>query len=406
MVLRNISLVLGLLLAADLSAAEQKKPAEPKPHVIVVVGAGGEREYGEKFATWALRVKQVAERAEAKITTIGLSDAPKKSDIEILQHALEEADHDSKEDLWLVLIGHGTFNGKAAKFNLRGRDVTATQLAEWLEQYTRRIAIINCSSCSAPFLNKLKATNRVIISATKSGNEITFTRFGDFFTSALEGKAADLDKDEQVSLLEMFLTASKHVYAYYESEGELATEHALIDDNGDGLGSRAEWFKGVRATKKSSSGKTVDGYSAHQIHLIRSEFEKKLSAELRAERDRLEMALNRHRDRKKRMKEEVYYSQLEKILTQIGRIYQQAEAKLAAEKKALEEKAEKAKPKPNSKATKADKPKPAPKKNLGAEPKAKKPAPAPEAKPKAEAPKPAAKDKPAESKPKPKKSAD
>ncbi len=324
----------GTLRSAEVEPVAEEQPAAGQAHVIVVVGAGGERKYGEMFATWAMRVQDGARRAGAKCTTIGLNDSGAQGELETLRETLTDADHESTEDLWLVLIGHGTYTSKAAKFNLRGKDLDAVQLAEWLEQFTRRVAVINCSSCSAPFLDRLKGPNRVIVSATKSGNEITFTRFGDYFTTGLAGEGADLDKDEQVSLLELFITASKSVYAYYEQEGQLATEHALLDDNGDGKGSRAEWFKGVRAVKKVTGGGSVDGYRAHQIHLVRSEFEKKLSPELRAERDRLEMSLNRHRDRKQRMKEDLYYAQLEKILVQIGRIYQQAEARLAAGKKA------------------------------------------------------------------------
>jgi len=367
-------LSLACLTPGGLSAAEAKPSVESRPHVIVVVGAGGERQYGELFASWAMRVKEAAEQAGAQFTAIGLNKTAGKDDLRALRETLEAADPESNQELWLILIGHGTFNGRTARFNLRGPDLTATQLAEWLEPFTRPVALVNCASCSAPFLNKLKAPNRVIISATKSGNEITFTRFGDYFTAALAGRAADLDKDEQVSLLEMFLSASKRVYAHYESEGQLATEHALIDDNGDGLGSRAEWFKGVRATRKSASGKSVDGYRAHQIHLIRSEFERKLSPELRAERDRLEMALNRHRERKPRMKEDVYYSQLEKILIQISRIYQQAEAQLEAEK-AREKKKITEKETADAKAT-GKKPAPESKKDSPADP-AGKAAPAP-----------------------------
>ena len=49
----------------------------------------------------------------------------------------------------------------------------------------------------------------------------------------MAGQKADLDKDDQVSLLEAFLTASVRTAEFYEETSRLATEHALIDDNGD-----------------------------------------------------------------------------------------------------------------------------------------------------------------------------
>jgi len=343
-----------LVLSVTLRSAETN--VVEKPHVVAVVGAAGERQYGEIFASWAMRVKDAAKTAGAEFTLIGVGEPGEKKDGARLQEVLTSLKPDSKQELWLVLIGHGTYNGRDAKFNLRGPDVTATQISEWLTPLKRPVAIINCASSSGPFLDRLKGRDRVIISATKSGGEQNYARFGDFFTDALSDMSADLDKDEQVSLLEMFLTASKGAYGYYDNIGKLATEHALIDDNGDGLGSRAEWFRGVRATKRVSNGKSLDGYRAHQLHLIRSEFEKNLSPKLRAERDRLEMSLNRHRERKKRMKEELYYAQLELILMQIAEIYQEAEKAMAAKKSETKEEAKpekSTKPKQNPAPTKA-----------------------------------------------------
>ena len=152
--------------------------------------------------------------------------------------------------MWLVLIGHGTFDGKEARFNLRGPDVSADELALWLKPFRRPLAVIDTASCSAPFLNLLSATNRVIITATRSGNEQNFTRFGQYLAQALTDPEANLDKDGQVSLLEAFLTASHQAAEFYKLQGRLVTEHALLDDNGDGLGTPADWFRGLRAIKR------------------------------------------------------------------------------------------------------------------------------------------------------------
>src|SRR5204863_7310884 len=57
----------------------------------------------------------------------------------------------------------------------------------------------------------------------------------------------DRDRDGQIRLLEASLMASHHTAEFYKAESRLATEHALLDDNGDGLGTPADWFRGVRA---------------------------------------------------------------------------------------------------------------------------------------------------------------
>jgi len=123
-------------------------------------------------------------------------------------------------------------------------------------------------------------------------------------------------------VLEAFLMASRQVEDFYKEAGRLATEHALIDDNGDGLGTPAEFFQGVRAVKKAADGKTVDGVRAHQMNLVRSANEQELSPPLRARRDELEAQLSSLRDRKKQMKEEDYYNQLEKILVDMANLYE------------------------------------------------------------------------------------
>jgi hypothetical protein len=184
------------------------------------------------------------------------------------------------------------------------------------------MAIINTASSSAPFINKLSRTNRVIITATRSGNEMNYARFGQYFCEAITNPQADLDKDEQVSLLEAFLMASRQAGEFYKVEGRLATEHALLDDNGDGFGTPAEWFRGLRATKKPKDNAPVDDLLAQQFHLLSSPADQKLSPEQRAQRDELERAVVLHREKKKQLPEEEYYHELEKLLLELARFYE------------------------------------------------------------------------------------
>jgi hypothetical protein len=224
-------------------------------------------------------------------------------------------------ELWIAFIGHGTYDGHSAKFNLRGPDISAADLATVLKPCQRPLAVIDCASASGPFINSLSSTNRVIITATRSGSEVNATRFGGYLAKAIADPAADLDKDGQASLLEAFLLASRQTQQFYKEAGRLATEHALLDDNGDSLGTPADWFSGVRATKTATNGKSVDGVRAQQLMLVRSETEQELSPDVRARRDELEKKLSELRTRKSGMKENDYYKQLEGILVEIARLY-------------------------------------------------------------------------------------
>ncbi len=295
-----------------------------RPTVIVAVGAPGEEDYGKDFSQWAAHWQDAAKRGHAKSVVIGLSTNETISDREQLQQAIETEPKEGAE-LWIVLIGHGTFNGKEAKFNLRSNDVSSVELAGWLQPFSRPLAVINAASASAPFLKELSHTNRAIVTATRSGSEINYTRFGRYISEAISGLDSDLDKDGQTSLLEAFLMASRRVKEFYDSEGRLATEHSLIDDTGDGLGTPPDWFRGIRATKSSRSGAQLDGFRAHQFHLVRSEAELKLTPEVRAKRDRVEFSINQLRETKPNVPEDDYYQELESYLLELARLYERAE---------------------------------------------------------------------------------
>jgi len=312
------AVVLVGLLACCAAAADRSA-------VVVVVGADGAKEYGEQFREWAGRWEEAAKKASAEFAAIGLAEPGDKSDREQLAERLKMLAGNSPEAVWLVLIGHGTFDGKTAKLNLRGPDVTPAELAAWLKPIERPLAILDCTSSSGPFLNELSGANRVVVTATRSGFEYNFARLGEHLSAAIADPAADLDKDEQTSLLEAFLRAAAGVKEFYAGESRLATEHALIDDNGDKLGTPAEWFQGLRATKTAKDGATLDGVRAAQFVLVKSQREQQLPADLRARRDELERDLSALRQQKAKLPEEEYLKQIEPLLVELAKLYESAE---------------------------------------------------------------------------------
>ena len=300
-------------------AAGQTPPA--KPTVLFVLGAPGQDEFQTNFQRQVELWTRASEQAQATTVRIGLDANPDPADCERLKQTLVQEQKDGTEALWLVLIGHGTFDGKEARFNLRGPDLTATDLAEWLKPFRRPVVLIDTSAASAPFLNKLSATNRVVITATRSGSEQNFTRFGLYLAEALTDDQSDLDKDGQVSVLEAFLTASDRVAEFYKTEGRLATEHALLDDDGDGRGTPADWFRGVIPIKKPAGNASVDGARAHQFHLVLSPAEQGLPPDVRAKRDALELDIARLRASKSQRPASEYYRELEKLLIRLADSY-------------------------------------------------------------------------------------
>lgn len=317
---------LGVFLATALAAIVRLDAADTTkdvaPTVIVVAGATGEAEFAADFELQLKAWAQVSAQAGARHVAIGNDqEAGAVSDRERLQQVLGAEAKEGPAELWIVLVGHGTFDGREAKLNLRGPDLSADDLAAWLKPFRRPVAVVHTTSSSAPFIGKLAAPGRVIVSATRSGYEQNYARFGKYLAEALGDPKSDLDRDGQISLLESFLSASYRTADFYKTEGRLATEHALIDDNGDGKGTPSEWFRGVLATKRAADGAPPDGTRAHQMHLVRSAQEQQLTAERRARRDRLEVELAELRGRKAQLAEEQYLAELEKLLVAVAELY-------------------------------------------------------------------------------------
>ncbi len=305
---------LALVLTGAAAAAEL-----PAPAVIFVAGAPGEDIYASNLVRQAALWSNVCAQAGADFVTVGLATnaAP---DREVLRDTLAAQTRTGPEPLWLVLAGHGSFDDHTARFNLRGPDLTPAELAGWLVPFERPLVLVHAFSASAPFLPALTGTNRVVVTATRSGHEVNYSRFGDHLAAVLADPAADLDRDGQTSLLEAFLAAAARVAEFYKTEGRLATEHALIEDNGDGRGTPADWFRGVRAVKRPAAGAWPDGTRAHQIHLLPGAAERALSPETRARRDALEREVFRLREHKTGRPEAEYYRDLERLLLELAEL--------------------------------------------------------------------------------------
>ena len=304
----------SLLITLALTCAD---PSD-RPTVIVVVGAPGTPEYGAEFRRWADLWASAAAKGSAQLVRIGEGD-DSATDRDRLRAAL--AAKGPEGALWLVLIGHGTSDGREAKFNLRGPDVSDLDLLEWLKPIAAPVAVLDCTSASGPFLTRLSAPGRVIVTATRSGDEQNFARFGQYLAESIADPAADLDKDGQVSLLEAFLKASNQAQEFYRSKSRLATEHALLDDNGDKLGTPADWFRGVRATKRAKDGAELDGLRANQRALVLGDRDARLSPQKRGRRDRIEVEIATLRAKKDALAEDEYYRQLEVLMVELARLY-------------------------------------------------------------------------------------
>ena len=210
---------------------------------LLVQGASGDDEYEKLHRGWLDSLSTLLRdsfRYDAKHLVV-LADRPKTGELMSNAESVRTAltgfgSLTANDQLIVVLIGHGTAQGGEAKFNLVGPDIAVTEWKKLLAPIKARIAIVATSSASFPFLAELSAPGRVIISATNSPAQRFHTVFPQQFVAAFKDPESDLDKDGRVSLMEAFTYASRQVAAHYQQKGTMATENAMVDDDGDGVG--------------------------------------------------------------------------------------------------------------------------------------------------------------------------
>ena len=307
-------------LLPSLSFSQEQDPISPAHEILLIVGAPGESAYATGFTKSAEQWRSASDKTHARLTTIGLTNSD-TNDRDLIKQYLLESETSGSTPLWIVYLGHGTFSPRDNLINLRGPDLELSEITKWLKLFERPLIFIHGGSASAPFITTLSGPNRIVITATRSSDEINYTRFGEYFARSLNHKLADLNQDEQISVLEAFLFASELSQKFYQEHGRLATEHSLIDDNGDGAGTPHDWFVGARVVKRSTDGHLPDGFRAHQISLVSSEQESRLTTEQKVRRDRLERELETLRQSKDQYSEENYYQRLESIFEELSRIY-------------------------------------------------------------------------------------
>lgn len=223
--MRRSALLSGMLtgfLGASLAVADSA--------VVIVQGLGGNETYRAAFN------EQVGAIADAVRTLSPLPELRVFSEDEssreaVLEHLAALAGRLSDDDqLYLYLIGHGSYDDEEYKFNIPGPDLTGTDIREALDRIPSRYqVVVNTSSASGAAAETWQADDRVVIAATRSGSERHATRFGEHFVAALDDPSADVDKNRIVSAQEAFNFADRRVADYFESNGILPTEHARLD---------------------------------------------------------------------------------------------------------------------------------------------------------------------------------
>lgn len=324
------SLVSGVpgaaLMNSSLGIDEQSRSVDRSKFAIIISGASGEETFAKQFTNWSNQLRQTligqlgfAAEQVWLLTEKPVDGATPATAVEVKRvlGALQQTVRPEGK-VFVFFIGHGTYDGQQAKFNLTGPDLSVGQYKELLDALpTKSVVMVNMASASGEFVKPLAGRGRVIVTATRSGQEQNATRFAAHFIAALSSSAADADKNNRISVLEAFNYATKLTAESFKSAGQLATEHALLEDDGDGVGHQI--------------AEAGDGQLAQQMYFdsaaqsqIASDHE---SLRLTAERQKLESSIQELKARKVQLAEDEYYAELEKLFVDLAKLNRELKSK-------------------------------------------------------------------------------
>ncbi len=303
-----------------MTAAAALPAAAAERYAVVISGVSGGDKYAAQQKKWRDEITTFLTTGlavpDANLVVLDdVSDGSSTSTAANIRRVLADLRRrvTAGDTLMLVLLGHGTYDGIDAKFNLVGPDLTAAEWKGVLDGLAGRVVIVNTTESSFPFLEQLSARGRVVITATDSAAQRFATVFPEYFIRSLVDQSSDFDKNGRVSILEAFNAASAGVKQHYEQRGQLSTERPLLDDDGDGAG-------------REAGAPGADGTLAGTVYLdpepgALASGDAEVAA-LERQRLVLEARLHALKERKSSMSDAEYQAELEKILIDLAKVAQ------------------------------------------------------------------------------------
>lgn len=294
---------LGTAACIALAAAVPSLAAE---YVIIVSGLGGEAEFQESFDEQAQQIQAAALSLGLDEGQVQLLQGANASKENILS-AITNLNTDSDDLLQLHIIGHGSFDGSEYKFNIPGSDITDGELANALNTESAKQMVAIMTSASGAAMESLQADNRLVITATRTGLQKNVSVFSRFWAEGADRSNADLNKNEIVSIAELYDYTLERVTDYYESENLIASEASLIEgqDNID-----ADLFSLARIGQLANT--SVSG----EVEV------------LLAERTEVEVKLSELSERRQSLTEDEYFGELQNLMLELGLLQQQIDREL------------------------------------------------------------------------------
>lgn len=243
-----VSLIAGFC-APDASDPKVEKENGER-WAVILVGLGGDQDHEtllrETAAAWQMWLTETLAFPADHVLHLpahrpGNDESAPQLTADAIRAAFSDLSKKLKADdtLWVFTLGHGNYDGKRGWFHVAGHDPSDEDFARWLTDIPCREQVLWLThSSSGWFMKRLARPGRIVITATAADDESNETEFPYALTTVSEQSPETLDEDQDgnVSIAELFTATTKEVQQRFKSDKRLPTEHAQIDDDGDGRG--------------------------------------------------------------------------------------------------------------------------------------------------------------------------
>jgi hypothetical protein len=145
--------------------------------------------------------------------------------------------------LWVIVLGHAHHDGRHSWLNLPGPDMRDDEFGKLFQGVQAREQVFFITTqVSGFFIKPLSAAGRVVITATEADQETNETEFPHALAEVLSDPPEDLDadKDGVLTVLDLYLAVVRRAIQRFTADENIPTEHAQLDDNGDGRGTELQ----------------------------------------------------------------------------------------------------------------------------------------------------------------------
>ena len=272
-VVRQLLLVgaaLALFLAgvAPAPRAEEPAPGAGTSRALILVGLPGDAEHEKLFGDVARQwrdwiVGAMDCRPDDVRVLFGRSGKDGLAKEPATRKAIEREVAGIKESLkpgdrlWVFFLGHADYDGERASLHLAGPDLRGDELGKLFAGLTCREQVFWMTTpASGWFVRALSAKGRIVIAATAADAEYNETEFPQALADVMKRPPDKLtaDKDGKVSVLDLYRQTVKEVEARFARDKRVPTEHAQLDDNGDGVGTEEPVVEADSGKKPTADG--------------------------------------------------------------------------------------------------------------------------------------------------------